>query len=154
MLWPCVCPSVRPSDRLSVCLLQGLVQSQCVQPAGPARRHRSTHLIRTRVSLYPRDAMRWPCVCPSVCPSVCLSQRLVLSQCVQFAGPARRHRSTHLIRARVSLYRARRYAMALCLSVCPYVRLSVCYKDSFCRSAFNLLDLLVVTVALISFVLE
>jgi len=30
----------------------------------------------------------------------------------------------------------------------------VLHKDSFCRSAFNLLDLLVVTVALISFVLE
>ena len=102
--------------------------------------------------------MRWPCVRPyvrlSVCLSVCLCQGLVLSQCVQPAGPARRHRSTHLIRARVSLYRARRYAMALCLSVCPSVRLSVCHKDSFCRSAFNLLDLLVVTVALLSFALE
>jgi len=30
----------------------------------------------------------------------------------------------------------------------------VLHKDSFCRSAFNLLDLLVVTVALLSFALE
>ena len=96
--------------------------------------------------------MRWPCVCPSVRLSVCLLQGLVLSQCVQPAGPARRHRSTHLIRARVSLYRA-----TLCdgpVSVRLSVCLSVCHKDSFCRSAFNLLDLLVVTVALLSFALE